>query len=125
MMSPRSPPRGPALPTPRSVMYCPVATPAGILTLIVLSPRTRPSPLHLRQGEAMVVPAPLHVGHGDTLTNWPKNERCARRTSPVPAHVGQRCGVVPGSAPDAAQRSHGSSSFMLIARSTPVADSSS
>ena len=40
----------------------------------------------------MTVPSPEQVGHGATLTNWPKNERCARRTSPDPLHVVQRCG---------------------------------
>src|SRR5258705_352695 len=42
-MSPRGPPRGPILPMPRSVMYWPVATPAGICTGTVCSPRTRPA----------------------------------------------------------------------------------
>src|SRR5688500_3179377 len=98
-MSPRSPPRGPALPTLRNVMYCPVATPGGIRTWIVWSARTRPSPLHFLQGDCTTVPSPEHVGHGATLTNCPKNDRCARRTSPEPAHVGQRWTVVPGSAP--------------------------
>ena len=31
-----------------------------------------------------MVPSPAQVGHGATLTNCPKKERCARRTSPVP-----------------------------------------
>ena len=27
----------------------------------------------------MVLPCPEQVGHGATLTNWPKKERCARK----------------------------------------------
>src|SRR5215213_3692328 len=98
-MSPRGPPRGPTLPCPRSVMYCPVATPGGTFSLIVRSTRTRPSPRHFLHGALTTCPSPAHVGHGATLTNCPKNERCARRTSPLPPHVVHVVGFVPGSAP--------------------------
>src|SRR3982750_4576761 len=112
-MSPRGPPRGPTLPTPRIVMYWPVATPAGMRTTICFSPRSRPSPLHFLHGEEMTVPSPEHVGQGATLTTCPKNDRWARRTSPLPWHVVQTVGDDPGSAPRPSQRSHGSSSLTV------------
>src|SRR5688500_1499688 len=87
------------------------------------SPRTRPSPRHFLHGDWTTFPSPEHVGQGATLTNCPKNDRCARRTSPAPLQVGHRCAVDPGSAPVASHLSHGSSSFALIVFSTPVATS--
>src|SRR5919199_3470459 len=123
--SPRCPPRVPAFPTPRRVMYWPLATPGGIWTLIVLSPRVRPSPRHFLQGDSTICPSPLHVGHGATLTNCPKNDRWARRTSPEPPHVGQTRGLEPGSAPFPLQRSHGSRSLRVRLFSTPLATSPS
>src|SRR5690348_6176839 len=80
----------------------------------------RPSPRHFLQGVCTMVPSPRHVGQGATVTNWPKNERCARRTSPLPLHVGHVSGFDPGSAPVPPHLSHGSSSFALIFFSTPV-----
>src|SRR3954447_11865368 len=124
-MSPRGPPRGPTLPTPRIVIYWPVATPAGMRTRISFSPLTRPSPRHFLHGEEMTVPSPEQVGHGATLTTWPKNERWARRTSPLPRHVAHVTGDEPGSAPLPSQRSHGSSSFTVTFFSAPLATSSS
>src|SRR5438046_5332131 len=70
-------------------------------------------------------PSPWHVGHGVTVTNWPKNDRCARRTSPAPLHVGHVCDLEPGSAPLPSHRSHCSRSFIENFLSTPVATSSS
>src|SRR5437867_12112504 len=102
-MSPRGPPRGPTLPTPRIVMYWPVATPAGIRTTICFSPLTRPSPRHFLQGEEITVPSPEQFGHGAMLTTCPKKERCARRTSPLPRHVAHVTGDDPGSAPRPSQ----------------------
>src|SRR5690349_20118653 len=122
-MSPRGPPRGPTLPMPRSVMYCPVETPGGMSTGIVCSPRTRPSPRHFLHCASMVFPCPAHVGHGATLTNCPKNDRCARRTSPEPPQVLQRCGFVPDSDPDPSHLSQGSSSLALKVFWVPVATS--
>src|SRR5918911_3316351 len=100
-------------------MYCPVATPGGMLSMIVCSSRSRPSPRHLLHGDVTTTPSPAHVGQGATLTNWPKKDRCARRTSPVPPHVVHRCGFVPGSAPLPEHRSHGSSSFTVTLFSAP------
>ena len=82
----------------------------------------RPSPRHFLHGDATMRPSPRHVGHGATVTNWPKNDRCARRTSPLPLHVAHVCGFEPGSAPLPSQRSHGSSSLRLIFFSTPRRD---
>src|SRR5712671_5612043 len=112
-MSPAGPPRGPTFPTPRIVMYCPVATPAGTRTSTCFSPRTRPSPRHFLHGEAMTVPSPAHVEHGATLITCPKKDRCARRTSPVPLQVEQVAVDVPGSAPLPSQWSHGSRSLTV------------
>src|SRR5882672_7955617 len=124
-MSPIGPPRGPTFPTPRMVMYCPVATPAGIRTTTCFSPLMRPSPRHFLHGEGMIVPSPEHVEQGATLITWPKNERWARRTSPLPLQLAQTVVDVPGSAPLPSQRSHGSSSFTVTVFSTPVATSAS
>src|SRR5688500_2515079 len=85
----------------------------------------RPSPLHFLHGDCTTVPSPEQVGHGATLTNCPKNERWARRTSPDPAHVAHRCTDVPGSAPLPSHLSHGSRRRALIDRSAPVATSAS
>src|SRR5689334_12825008 len=122
-MSPRGPPRGPTLPTPRIVMYCPVATPAGIRTAICFSPRIRPSPLHFLHGAATTVPSPEQLGQGATLTTWPKKLRWARRTSPVPRQVVHVVGFDPGSAPRPSHRSQGSSNFTVTVFSTPLATS--
>src|SRR5690348_4751799 len=119
-MSPRGPPRCPAFPTPRNVMYCPVATPGGTSILISRSPRIRPSPRHFLQGVWTTVPSPLQVGQGATVTNWPKNERCARRTSPLPLHVGQVVGLSPAPAPDPLNRSQGPGALPLTCPPTPV-----
>src|SRR5437016_5476025 len=102
-MSPRPPLRGPALPTPRNVMYWPVATPAGTRISMSSSARTRPSPRHFLHGDATTLPSPAHVGHTETLTTAPKNDCCARRTSPDPRHVLHVATDVPGSAPLPAQ----------------------
>src|SRR5215210_5333273 len=85
----------------------------------------RPSPRHFLHGEAMTVPSPEQVAHGATLTTWPKNERCARRTSPLPLHVVQVAGDEPGSAPLPSHRSHGSRSRTVTVFSTPLATSMS
>jgi hypothetical protein len=76
-------------------------------------------------GVLMTVPSPAQVGHGATLTNWPKNERWARRTSPLPWHVVHVTGLEPGSAPEPSHRSQPSSSLAGICFSTPVATSAS
>src|SRR3990170_2278318 len=125
MMSPRAPPRAPALPTPRRCRYCPVETPAGTVMGIEWSPRCRPSPRHARQGDAMDTPSPRQVGHGATLANGPKNDRCDSRTSPCPPHVAHRVALVPGSAPVPSHRAHGSSNLALTVLVTPLATSAS
>ena len=48
----------------------------------------------------MTSPSPPHVGHALTETNCPNTLRAARRTSPAPPQVGQRCGLVPAFAPE-------------------------
>src|ERR1700693_5576136 len=85
----------------------------------------RPSPRHFLHGGAMTFPAPAHAEQGATLITWPKNDRWARRTSPLPPHVEHVSGDVPGSAPLPSQRSHGSSSFTVTVFSSPVATSAS
>src|ERR1700687_5300727 len=99
--------------------------PAGTRTTICFSALTRPSPRHFLHGEGMIVPSPEQVGHGATLITWPKNERWARRTSPLPPHVAHTVVDVPGSAPLPSHRSHGSSNFTVTVFSTPVATSAS
>src|SRR5688572_24116522 len=85
--------------------------------------RTRPSPRHFLQGELMIVPSPAHVGHGVTLITCPKNDFCARRTSPAPAHVVQRFALVPGSAPVPVHLSQVASSLTVTVFSTPLSTS--
>src|SRR3979411_473517 len=94
-------------------------------TVICFSARTRPSPRHFLHGEAMIVPSPEHVEQGATLITWPKNDRWARLTSPLPPQVAHTVGEVPVSAPLPSQRSHGSSNFTVTVFSTPVATSTS
>ena len=74
-------------------------TPAGISTVAVFSPRTRPSPRQTSQVSAITTPSPAQVGHGETDTNCPNMLRAARRTSPLPPQVVQVVGLVPGLAP--------------------------
>src|SRR6185436_1525448 len=90
-----------------------------------LSPRKRPSPRHFLHGDCTIFPSPRHVGQGATVTNCPKNERWARRTSPDPEHVAQVCDLEPGSAPEPSQRSHGSRILIVTFLSTPAATSAS
>jgi len=54
--SPAGPPPGPTSPWDSRWIRLPVATPAGILTLIVRLARTRPSPEHSPQGFGITVP---------------------------------------------------------------------
>src|SRR5450759_1343604 len=122
-MSPLGPPRCTTLPTPRIVLYWPIATPAGIRTSISFSPLIRPSPLHFLQGDEITVPSPEQLEHGATLTTWPKKERCARCTSPLPRHVAHVTGDDPGSAPLPSHRSHGSSRRVVTVFSEPLAAS--
>src|SRR5262249_61644148 len=98
-------------------------TPAGISTATVRSPRTRPSPRHTSQGSSTTIPSPPQVGQGDTDMNCPNMLRAVRRTSPLPPHVVQTDGLVPGRAPLPAQFSHRSSVFSLTLFLVPVATS--
>ena len=54
---------------------------------------------HVAQRNGLAAPRAAQVGHGVTLITCPKNDFCARRTSPAPAHVVHRLADVPGSAP--------------------------
>jgi hypothetical protein len=45
------------------------ATPAGMSTETVRSPRIRPSPRQTSHGFAITVPSPAQVGQGETDTN--------------------------------------------------------
>ncbi len=54
--SPAGPPPGPTSPWETRCTRLPVATPAGIFTLMVRWLRTRPSPEHSPQGLGMIVP---------------------------------------------------------------------
>src|SRR5258708_12326413 len=101
-------------------MYWLVATPAGTLTMISRSARVRPSPRHFLHGDWTIRPSPLHVGQGATVTNCPKNDRCARRTSPAPLHVPHTWLEVPGSAPHPVHPSQLPTTFTLTFRPTPL-----
>ena len=73
--------------------------PGGTLTRSLRVTCTRFCPLHVAHGVDTTSPSPSQRGQVVTLTNEPKMDCVARRTSPVPPHCGQRIGDVPGSAP--------------------------
>ena len=56
--SPLAAPRGPASPSPESLILVPSSTPAGIFTLIVFSLCVLPSPLQELQGSVITWPLP-------------------------------------------------------------------
>src|SRR5215218_1923183 len=121
--SPAMPPRGAAGPRSGSRSRCPLSTPAGTSTSMRRSACTRPSPRQSRHGERMRLPVASQAGHGDAVTIWPRIERRTWRTSPVPPHVSQRDGCVPGSHPDPSQRSQVTGSRTSTGWTTPNAAS--
>ena len=97
--------------------------PPGICTSTGSVVRRRPRPRQSVQGESMRAPRPRHAGQVDVCTNCPKAvfETCC--TWPLPPHVGQVAGVVPGSAPEPLQRSHSTMVSTSTSRVTPKAAS--
>ena len=84
-----------------------VVDPAGTSTSRVRSTTRRPSPSQSPHGASSTRPRPLHSGHVCWWTNCPNTFCETRRTSPTPPQVEHSRAPVPGSDPDAAQRSHG------------------
>ena len=77
-------------------MRVPVATPAGTLMVRERRLRMRPWPLHSLQGSLMTVPKPSQLPHGAVVMTWPRMERTARWTWPLPPQMSQRSGWLPG-----------------------------
>src|SRR5215471_5873570 len=102
---PGGPPANPASPSPCNRSCCPVAMPAGILTVILRSFATRPAPRHVVHGLEIVLPLPRHWGHVRATVKKP----CCVRTWPCPRHILHIVGCVPGAAPEPLQLSQFSS----------------
>src|SRR5206468_1954615 len=71
------------------------------------------------------VPSPAHVGHGDTVKNWPKSDCAWCRTSPLPPQVPHCVGCEPGLAPVPSHSGHGSRLLIRTVLVVPVATSAS
>jgi len=84
----------------------PVSTPAGILILNFFLTCFTPLPPQVTHGSAIIWPAPLHEGHSATCVKLPKGVLVALLTCPLPPHVEQVFGPVPGFAPVPLQTSH-------------------
>ena len=98
--------------------------PPGTATVAVRCIAIRPAPWQVVHGVSMIDPRPRHSGQASVWTNWPSAVCCTRWMRPRPSHVGQRSGVVPGSAPSPPQRSHSPIVWKVTSRSTPNAASS-
>lgn len=66
-------PFGPASPSPATLRILPLLTPGGILTLISLLTRIRPSPEHFRQYSEITSPTPPQFGQTETWSH--KNDK--------------------------------------------------
>ena len=121
----RSPLRKPAWPSPRTRICWPSWIPAGTSTS---SRRSRDDAALRRRSRRTALehaPAPPQSGQVRCWTNCPKTFCETRRTTPAPPHVGHVRVAVPGSAPVASQRSHGSATSSGTSRDAPVNASSS
>src|SRR5690606_5696384 len=65
----------------------PSLTPAGILMLMVSSPRISPSPWHVVHLADISTPSPLQVGQVLVVCICPRMVLVTRRTAPVPPQV--------------------------------------
>ena len=61
--SPETPLFGPPSPSPDSLIWSPLSTPAGILTANFLVSCIKPDPLQSGQFSSIICPLPLHTGH--------------------------------------------------------------
>ncbi len=97
-------------------MRVPVATPAGTFTVSERRLRMRPWPAHSLHGSLITVPKPSQLPHGAVVMTWPRMERTARWTWPLPPQMSQRSGWVPGAAAGAFTRraGHGGVHFELF-----------
>src|SRR5690606_21015631 len=87
--SPGTPPRGAAFPFPLMESCIPSLTPAGMLMLMVSSPRTKPSPWQAGHLAEISIPSPLQVGQVLVVCIWPRMVLVTLLTVPVPPHVRQ------------------------------------
>ena len=125
MRSPGTPPRGAALPLPPMLSCIPSLTPAGMLMLMVSSPRTTPSPWQTVHFEVICVPSPLQVGQVLVVCIWPKMVLVTLRTAPCPPQVLQVWNDERSLAPVPSQVVHTTCLFTFIFFSAPLAISSS
>ena len=75
-------------------------------------------------GSLTILPSPLHVWQGCTLTNVPNKLLDCEWISPVPPHVGHVFAPVPGLEPVPLQTEHFLNFFIFMVLLTPVAISS-
>ena len=110
----------PVRPCRRARIRAPSLTPAGTLTLqrplATLDPRAR----HVGQGSSIERPEPWQVGHVCDMENRP----WFTATSPLPPHVAQVTGWLPGAAPDPLQVEHGAGPVSVTGTVTPAIASS-
>ena len=122
--SPGTPPLGAAFPFPLMLSCMPSLTPAGILMLMVSSPRVTPSPLQVPHFAVIVVPSPLQVGQVLVVCIWPKMVLVTLLTAPLPPQVLQVEKEFLSFAPDPSQVLQRICLLTLIFFSIPLAISS-
>src|SRR4029450_8960244 len=96
-------------------MRWPPCTLAGTLTFTSRARTSTPRPLQLRHLSLTIAPRPPHVGHTCENEKGP----WSTSTPPVPVHVGQTSGVVPGFAPVPAQTEQTASPLRCTVVVTP------
>src|SRR6201986_3327882 len=124
MRSPGMPPLSPALPRPPTLNCMPSCTPAGISSVTVSSPYTRPSPLQTEHLAVTMDPSPLQVGQVVTVCICPRKVLLTRRTWPLPPQVEQVWTLFLSFAPLPLQVVQETYFFTLIFLVTPLAISS-
>ena len=118
--SPLGAPRTPAAPLPEERNRTPVSTPAGMRMRTEVFWLTRPSPLQVRHGRSMTLPAPEHRGQVWRIMMMP----ALRVTWPRPPQVWQGTVFEPFSAPPPLHGSQRIGLLKLSSFSVPVTASS-
>ena len=125
ILTTRSPftPFGTDSPSPL-IVYSPVSTPGGISKERCFIPFCFPIPLHLLQGLSIILPWPLQVLHGWTVTNVEKPVLLDDLTWPWPLQTVQVRIDVPGAQPEPLQFSQSTSFLISISSFFPLRTSS-
>src|SRR3972149_11142301 len=112
--SPGGPPLSPISPSPEILSLEPESTPGGTFTVSSLVFLVLPVPRQSGHGSRMTEPAPLHAEHVLAMLKKP----CWNVTCPLPPHVVQVVGTVPGRAPEPRHSSQlrvlGTSTFFSV-----------